>query len=295
MLYAFYEKRELINRGFLYGPFCPMYGLGLSFILMIFNMLKSDGIFDFYSSVVGLFLFSFFFGSVLEYLVGVVLEKMFHTRWWDYTDNKFNINGLISLEFSIMWGIGGVLVIRGLNPYIAGLIDRIPHDAGRIFLMLMTAYLIVDIIFTVKAMVDYRVVIEKMQHLSRDISDNILESIEELEEKSGVIGDEVVSKFQELKEEIKEQKEHFHDTVYVRYVNYISNVSLSSIAGELRNEFDEFRERRQRANENRITLYEQLRRKLANSRLTRAFPNSRSKFFDKTLNSIKELRNKNKE
>ena len=97
-------EKKIINTGFLYGPFCPIYGVGA--IIMLF------GLNNFKGKYLLVFLISFIVLTLWEYLVGWLLEKVFKTKYWDYSDHKFNFKGRICLTNSIFWGILGVLFIN---------------------------------------------------------------------------------------------------------------------------------------------------------------------------------------
>ncbi|SHE42759.1 putative ABC transporter permease [Alkalibacter saccharofermentans] len=294
VIYAFIYHKRFINRGFLYGPLCPIYGTGMAILLLIFDTLNQNNIFDFYSSYIGIFVFVFFFSSIVEYIVGMALDKMFNTRWWDYSERKYNLNGFICLRFSIMWGIGGILVIKVLNPMVEAFIDMIPTQTGETILRILLAYLLIDILFTIKALADYKVIIGKMQNLSKDISESILENIEELEEKGLLFTEEMYARFQDLKSDIKSQTEYFHDQVYKKYITYIGNISINEIGDELKKDFMELRRARRENGKNSLSIYNQLRTRLSKSHLTKAYPKAKSNRFAKTLKSIKEYRNGNR-
>lgn len=90
-------ERKIINTGFLTGPLCPIYGFGACIMILFLSHLKSRIVLLFVISVVVL--------SAWEYVVGVLLEKLFHTKYWDYSDHKFNIQGRVCLTNSICWGV----------------------------------------------------------------------------------------------------------------------------------------------------------------------------------------------
>ena len=110
--YAAITTRELVNRGFLNGPICPIYGCGMTVMIAVlgrFTMPSSD--MAWYQNV----LVAFFGGMVITTLVelvgGYILYKMFHTRWWDYSMYRFNLGGFICPQFSLLWGLGSVLLM----------------------------------------------------------------------------------------------------------------------------------------------------------------------------------------
>ena len=110
--------RKPVNSGFLYGPFCPMYGIGA--VIMLLASRLSNNIFIIFLLAVAIF-------TVWEYIVAVVLEKLFKTKYWDYSDLKFNFQGRICLKNSIYWGILGVLLIFIIQPSIESLVNLIPE------------------------------------------------------------------------------------------------------------------------------------------------------------------------
>lgn len=109
-LYSIYELGHFVNRGFLFGPLCPIYGYGAIIILLILKPFNKNNFTLFISSAIIL--------SVFEYLVGFGLDAMFSMRFWDYTNEFLNINGRITLWFSLIWGIGGIIFINFIHPTI---------------------------------------------------------------------------------------------------------------------------------------------------------------------------------
>ena len=101
--------KKFVNRGFLIGPYCPIYGIGV----ICFTLLLSD----YKNDLVVLFFLSMLVAGILEYLTSYFMEKLFNARWWDYSKNKFNINGRICLETMIFFGICGCLFLTILNPF----------------------------------------------------------------------------------------------------------------------------------------------------------------------------------
>ena len=113
------SEKKLINTGFLKGPYCPIYGIGA---IIMFSFLES-----FKNSVIVLFIISFIVLTLWEYLVGVLLEKTFHTKYWDYSDQKFNIQGRVCLTNSIIFGFCGILVIKIINPFFFSILNKFDY------------------------------------------------------------------------------------------------------------------------------------------------------------------------
>lgn len=102
------EQRRFINRGFLIGPYCPIYGLGSLLITILLQRYTGDPI--------ALFILAIVTCSILEYSTSYIMEKIFHARWWDYSQRKFNINGRICLETMLPFGLLGLIMLYGINP-----------------------------------------------------------------------------------------------------------------------------------------------------------------------------------
>ena len=114
------ENKRLINRGFLIGPWCPIYGCGC---LLITTLLSKYG-----NDLPVLFIMSMLICSLLEYITSYILEKLFKARWWDYSRWKFNINGRICLETMIPFGILGTLLVYYINPFVLSIYTKIPKN-----------------------------------------------------------------------------------------------------------------------------------------------------------------------
>lgn len=114
---AFIYKRKFVNRGFLIGPYCPIYGFGVLGILFLIGNNTND--------ILSVFLKSILICSILEYITSYLMEKIFKARWWDYSDKRFNINGRICLETMIPFGILGTLCFYILNPFLIKVITSI--------------------------------------------------------------------------------------------------------------------------------------------------------------------------
>ena len=110
------QHKRFINRGFLIGPYCPIYGIGM---LLIINLLK-----NYMDSYVVLFILAMVICMAVEYLTSLVMEWLFNARWWDYSNRKFNINGRICLETAIPFGLGGMLIMYVVNPFLTGILDK---------------------------------------------------------------------------------------------------------------------------------------------------------------------------
>ena len=135
-IYTSIINKKIVNRGFLIGPYCPIYGWGC---LAIVILLKK-----YMNSPIILFCMSIIICSVLEYFTSYFMEKVFNTRWWDYSQKKFNINGRICLETMLPFGILGTLMMYFINPLFTGLVESIPTKVLYIIFTLILILFVID-------------------------------------------------------------------------------------------------------------------------------------------------------
>ena len=113
------QYKRFINRGFLIGPYCPIYGYVALLITFLLGRYKYDALVLFVMAIVVC--------GTLEYLTSLVMEKMFKARWWDYSQRKFNLNGRVCLGTIIPFGILGLMVTYVTNPFLLGKLELIPE------------------------------------------------------------------------------------------------------------------------------------------------------------------------
>jgi len=170
--FATLKTGGFVNRGFLNGPVCPIYGFGMVIVVVCLTPLND--------SWPLLFLGSMALATALEFFTGWVLERLFHTKWWDYSERKFNVKGYICLEFSILWGLACVLIMRVLHPEIMRFLRWIPHKAGLVILCLCVLLGVTDLAATVSAIRGLQKRLRRLTALAEgmhDISDDLGENI----------------------------------------------------------------------------------------------------------------------
>ena len=130
--------KEIVNRGYLNGPVCPIYGFGV--------VLATALLAPFYDNLLILFLLGMLLCTIVELIGGWALDKMFHMRWWDYSNNRFNIGGYVCLLYSLMWGVGVTAVLKLVNPVIFKCIDALPFKVGVVIMVILCAIYMVDVV-----------------------------------------------------------------------------------------------------------------------------------------------------
>lgn len=161
VIYAAATTGQLVNRGFLNGPVCPIYGFGMIIVLFALTPLQH--------SILLLYLGGVILPSALELVGGWALYKLYHTRWWDYSDLPFNIGGYICLEFCLLWGVGTLVVMRIVHPVVADLVDLIPPFVGVILMCFLYAVYAVDVVATAIAASALADTLDTMEQLGDSI------------------------------------------------------------------------------------------------------------------------------
>ena len=159
-IFASTIERKFINRGFLIGPFCPIYGFGA--VMIILGAKWANGIFEHGLTlyVIGI-LFSVILTTILEYVTGAALEKIFNCKWWDYSENALNLHGYICLKYSLLWGLLAFLMLQVIHPEILKIYISIPIQTKIYFSIVLIIYFLADTIKSVMDIIDLRKVILK--------------------------------------------------------------------------------------------------------------------------------------
>lgn len=142
--YALGTLGHFVKRGFLYGPLCPIYGWGAVILI--------SGLKKYKSKPFKLFIYSAIIFSVFEYIAGFLLDALFSSRWWDYTNDFMNLNGRISIFFSFAWGIIALIFIYFIHPFIEkiskNIVKKIPTNIQIIIIEVLTSILLVDTVLS---------------------------------------------------------------------------------------------------------------------------------------------------
>lgn len=135
-----FETHKFVNRGFLTGPICPIYGFGAIFVFLFLSKYMESPIVLYFMSIV--------IASILEYTTSYIMEKVFKNRWWDYSQYKYNINGRICLETMIPFGFLALFMMYILNPFILNCISSIPYSVVKYTSITLSIITIIDIILS---------------------------------------------------------------------------------------------------------------------------------------------------
>ena len=209
---------RFINRGFLNGPLCPIYGFGaLGVIYFLTDIGKTNKLILFFGSV--------FIATALELVGGFLLEKIFHKKWWDYSEMRFNLGGYICVEFSILWGLACFVLYEAVHPLVQRLFAFLnPKFIFYIDIILLIIFA-VDMVQTILTLVGLNKKFKKLNAASQDIRG---------------VSDDIGKRVYERTMKVKSKKEEIEDRPKIRELES----KRTMIRQELATRFDKFGEKR---------------------------------------------------
>lgn len=161
------EKKFIFSRGYLIGPYLPIFGFGSVIITLCLNKYQND--------IVALFILAMFFCCTLEYFTSFFLEKIFKLRWWNYKDKKYNLNGRICLETGIMFGFGGIAIEKVTNPLIFTFLNIFSLNTLEIIAFILFLIIICDFVVSTYAIV--KLEIDTNKYLNQDATKFVKEEV----------------------------------------------------------------------------------------------------------------------
>jgi len=220
-------EHKFVNRGFLHGPICPIYGLGGLSILLLPQQL--------YNTWIPLFFAAMLFGSLVEYLSSWILEKLFHTRWWDYSHYKFNLKGRVCLLNSLLFGALGLVIIHFVQPHVMKFLSLFPDFVLTIAANLLALALLVDLLITVRRLVDFSVSIARIKAFGENLRERyehedwfhgeslsrVFASVkEQAHQKKDEISESIIKKIDEFQPRLKNLESFIHRFPSLKSINY---------------------------------------------------------------------------
>ena len=200
-------NKKFVNRGFLIGPYCPIYGYGAILITFLLKKYVDD--------MLTLFIMAILVCGVLEYATSYFMEKIFKARWWDYSKNRFNINGRVCLETIIPFGLLGLLIMYVTNPFFLGKLQQLPKTwLNILFWMILTLFIIDNIVSTV--VISYIKKALKFMGKDLDNTEELTKKIREVLREKSILHRRLANaypKLEAVKLKIKQKKEEIKQQV----------------------------------------------------------------------------------
>ena len=254
------QKRKFINRGFLIGPYCPIYGVGVVIVSLLLSR--------FYNNIVLLFIFSTILCGFLEYITSYIMEKWFHARWWDYSKNKFNINGRVCIGTLIPFGIICVAIISYANPWLLNKLYNIPNNILNYITIILSILILLDVCISLKVILKFKNMNKKEKDNTEELSKKVKEAAEEFVQKLMVDKEKLVRK-------IKINKYVVLKDIRFTRKNKVEKIKKSK---------KDMSERLTNIKENQLRLRKDIKERFSkqsklNKRLISAFPNLEQKDY----------------
>ena len=195
------EKKLVLSRGFLIGPYIPIFGVGAVLMTNLLTRYEED--------VIVLFIMSTIICTTLEYITSVVMEKIFKLRWWDYSDKSFNLNGRVCLSTGMLFGLGGVVVIKIINPILYKLVSRIPEILLIILAIILGLLFLSDLIVTVYIMTKLKINVSKFE--KKDATQAIKQEIQAALKKNTILTGRLLKAFPDISRLNNQNFKNFED------------------------------------------------------------------------------------
>lgn len=209
--FAACKEHRFVNRGFLNGPFCPIYGFGVSLVIVFLTSYRSNLVFLYIASVILV--------TLLEGLTGWAMDKIFHNKWWDYSDMPLNIGGYVCLIFSLIWGAACVAIMNLIHPLIHKGLTFLPHTLGIVLIILLGILLIADTCVTASAIFKFNRQLEHMEKIAaelHELSEQLGENIYSTTVRVMEAADDIQEKTQDAVEELHDLRQNRAKIVRVK-------------------------------------------------------------------------------
>ncbi|WP_072449413.1 putative ABC transporter permease [Blautia sp. Marseille-P3201T] len=264
--YVSVRKKKFVNRGFINGPLCTIYGMGA---VSIYLILKPFG-----NRIIVLYIGGVVVATILEYLTGWLMEKIFHTRWWDYSHRKYNLQGYISLGTSLGWGVFTLLLFKVFQPFVSWFTDLYPQNIGEIALIIIMVLYAADFITSASAAFGLTKSFAKVEDMLEDITQylhnsKLYETREEIQERLETVRAHL--RTQEVAERLSVRKQEFMERFETLFEEkrLLDSENYLSKKAEMEQKLDEF-----------VKKYTDIRKKqnIVKKRMVYAYPELKNQF-----------------
>ena len=235
--FAAFKERRFVNRGFLNGPICPIYGVGVTMVIWCLDPVRENLLILYVASVILV--------TVLEGLTGYAMDKIFHNKWWDYSEQPLNIGGYVCVLFSLIWGVFCVLIVKIIHPLIYKVLTMIPLVLGIVVMACLAVGLLADLYVTASGILKMNRRLEAMEKIAaelKELSDKVGENIYENVMEGMEFREEKKARIEELKAKYEEMAEN-RTKVGERLVKAFPKMQV----GQHKEIFEELRERIKRS------------------------------------------------
>ena len=296
--FAAVKEGRFVNRGFLNGPICPIYGVGVTVVVYFLTPYKDN--------LILLYVLSTVLVTVLEGLTGYLMDKIFHHKWWDYTNQPLNIGGYVCLIFSLVWGVACVLIVRVIHPVIHKILTFIPHTLGLVMLAVLEICIFIDLYVTAAGILKLNHQLEAMakiaaelheisDKLGENIHEGMMDTMEATEERRKKLEAATAERRKKLEAATEEGRRKLESATEegrrkLEAATEGSRRKLSEGRTRIGGTADEARQQLQARSEELRKKYEELSGQggAVSRRLMKAFPRMESRQYKETFNELRE-------
>lgn len=295
--YAACKHGKFVNRGFLNGPICPVYGIGVGVVVQFLMPLRHQELLLYVASTILV--------TLIEGSTGFLLDKIFHHRWWDYSSLRFNLGGYVCLRFSLIWGSVCVFIVKVFHPIVLDLLAMIPFYLGLVLMVILGISLLADLYVTASAILKFNKRLQSMERIAeelRNLSDKMGENIYEGVASSAEAREAGLKRMEDGKNQLASYKENFMDKVEAAQANIQERMESAqeSMQERIESAQESVQERIESAQESardQFARYQELQKAYADlasmpgkvsRRLMRAFPNMTAPGFEQAMEKIRE-------
>ena len=191
------RNKKFVNRGFLIGPVCPIYGYGVVLVSLLLQKYQNDIIVTFFMSII--------ICGFLEYFTSYFMEIIFKARWWDYSQRKFNINGRVCLENLVLFGLASCVIIYVTNPFIIKHLKMIPSMVQNVLIGALLAVHLVDNIVSYKITIEISEKVKNIIHNKSRLYRRLVNAFPNIKEKVQFKKWTLKEKLEDIKRQIKKE------------------------------------------------------------------------------------------
>ena len=288
------QQRHFVNRGFLRGPMLPIYGFGATILLHVSLPL--------YNRPAALFLASMAAATVFEYAVGVIMEKLFKVKYWDYSEHRFQFQGRICLQSSLCWGFLGLILARVIHPPVEWIVAGLPFVLLVVVDILFTAAFAGDVAVSVRTALDLAKLLEELDELRaqgaqlrQELSESALVRLTNLSYRVDEARGEFAERMDDAREKLDDMRESAGDAY--DQLTETAKVQLTNLSYRVDEARGEFAEKADDVKEQILARLDELRRRfdtradsLGRTRksMLRGNPTARSPQYDDVLQQLKK-------
>lgn len=229
-------EKKIINTGFLRGPFCPIYGIGATIMFLFLEGFQDKPIILFFIAIIVL--------TIWEYVVGVFLEKVFKTKYWDYSDHKLNFQGRICLTNSICWGVLGVLFVKYIHPFIEGIMAKVDVNLLNYIVAILFVIFLGDTITSIINVKNIKSTLENIENINKEIKEKLkeLKTLRKEKEEKAIAPESIQQMVEKLKKKRNKTILHLYKNVH-RLKKAFPAINTAEITEILNHKIEETKKR----------------------------------------------------